>query len=157
VRLTDFDALLDLLTAADVELIVVGGVAAILHGSAHITYDLDVLYRRTPQNIEKLARALEPIAPYLRGAPAGLPFRLDPSTLNRGLNFTLTTTLGDLELLGETYDRLITEVETVQIHGRPLCYVTLPRLIALKRAAGRPKDYDMLAGLEALLEERERP
>jgi hypothetical protein len=41
------------------------------------------------------------VQPYLRGAPAGLPVRLDPGTISRGLNFTLTTTLGDVDLLGE--------------------------------------------------------
>lgn len=156
---TDFPGLLRTLSAGGVEFIVIGGVAAALHGSAHLTFDLDVLYRRTPDNFERLARALEPIAPYLRGAPRGLPFRLDAATLSRGLNFTLTTTLGDLDLLAEvagdgTYDRLIDEAETMDLDGQPVRCVSLPRLIALKRAAGRPKDADSIAGLEALLEER---
>lgn len=160
-KTTDFDGLLQLLGTADVEFIVVGGIAAIFHGSAHVTYDLDVLYRRTSENLEKLAVALQPIEPYLRGAPPGLPFSLDAATLMRGLNFTLTTTLGDLDLLGEivgggTYDQLYAETETAVVGSLPVRYVSLPRLIALKRAAGRPKDFDMLAGLEALLEERER-
>jgi predicted nucleotidyltransferase len=161
VRNTDFDALLRVLGTAHVEFIVVGGVAAIIHGSAHVTYDLDIVYHRTPENLERLAAALQPIEPYLRGAPPGLPFRLDPATLRRGLNFTLTTTLGDLDLLGEivgggTFDQLQTDAETVLVGELPVRHVSLPRLIALKRAAGRPKDFDMLAGLEALLEERER-
>ena len=81
-RNTDFDALLRLLGTAHVEFIVVGGVAAIFHGSAHVTYDLDIVYHRTPENLERLAAALQPIEPYLRGAPPGLPFRLDPATLS---------------------------------------------------------------------------
>lgn len=77
-----------------------------------LTYDLDVLYRRTPQNITRLKSTLAPILPYLRGAPEGLPFQLDAATISRGLNFTLRTSLGDLDLLGEiagggAYERLL--------------------------------------------------
>lgn len=158
---TDFPALIRVLSAAGVEFIVIGGVAATIHGSAHITVDLDVLYRRTPENLERLAAALQPVHPYLRGAVEGLPFRLDVATIARGLNFTLATTLGDLDLLGEvagggTYDRLLPEAETTTLEGLEFHCVSLRRLIALKRAAGRPKDLTIIAELEALLEERER-
>jgi len=158
---TDFPALITLLTEGGVEFIIIGGVAATIHGSAHITVDLDLLYRRTPENIENLAAALAPIRPYLRGAPEGLPFRLDAATMHRGLNFTLQTTLGDLDLLGEvagggTYDRVLPEAETALLDGRQFRCVSLRRLIAMKRAAGRPKDLNVIAELEALLEERER-
>jgi predicted nucleotidyltransferase len=159
VTATDFPALLRLLSAARVEFIVIGGVAATIHGSAHITVDLDILYQRTPENIDRLAAALLPIHPYLRGAPEGLPFRLDAATIARGLNFTLTTALGDLDLLAEvagggTYDRLLQDVETLAVEGSDVHCVSLRRLIALKRAAGRPKDLNVIAELEALLEER---
>lgn len=158
---TDFPGLIRVLAAARVEFIVIGGVAANIHGSAHLTFDLDVLYRRTPENLTRVAAALTPLTPYLRGAPPGLPFQLDTATLARGMNFTLTTTLGDLDLLGEvagggTYDALVDEAETAVLDGLTVRCVSLRRLIALKRAAGRPKDLDAIAGLEALLEERER-
>ncbi len=158
---TDFPALIKLLAEEGVEFIVIGGVAATIHGSAHITVDLDVLYRRTRGNIERLAVALAPILPYLRGAPEGLPFRFDAATIERGLNFTLQTTLGDVDLLGEVtggggYDQLAPEAETVTLEGLHFRCVSLRRLIALKRAAGRPKDLNIIAELEALLEDRER-
>jgi hypothetical protein len=86
---TDVTGLITTLARARVEFIVIGGVAAAIHGSAHVTFDLDVLYRRTSDNIHRLALALEPLSPYLRGAPAGLPFRFDETTIARGLNFTL--------------------------------------------------------------------
>lgn len=155
---TDFPAAIKLLSVGGVEFIVVGGVAATVHGSAHITYDLDVVYRRTPANIERLTAALAPVRPYLRGAAEGLPFRLDPSTITRGLNFTLSTTLGDLDLLGEatgggTYDALLPDTIAGTIDGVEFRCVSLRRLILLKRAAGRPKDLNILGELEALLEE----
>jgi len=98
---TDFQALLRALSENDVEFILVGGAAATAHGSARLTFDLDIVYRRTPENVQRLVSALAPHSPYLRGAPPGLPFLWDHATVNRGLNFTLTTQLGDIDLLGE--------------------------------------------------------
>jgi len=59
------------------------------------------LLARTNKNMERLAKALQPFHPVLRGAPPGLPFRCDAKTIASGLNFTLTTDLGDLDFLGE--------------------------------------------------------
>ena len=96
----DLERALQELHRGGVEFIIVGGAAATIHGSARVTQDLDLVYARTPENIARLAAALAPHSPYLRGAPPGLPFRWDAETIRRGLNFTLTTTLGDLDLLG---------------------------------------------------------
>ena len=149
------------LSAARVEFIIVGGVAAGLHGALRTTLDLDVVYSRHPENVARLVAALKPYEPYLRGAPPGLPFRLDEQTIARGLNFTLTTTLGDLDLLGDiagggTFADLQRSAEIVELEGFQCLLVSLPTLIALKRAAGRGKDREALAELEALLEERDR-
>jgi hypothetical protein len=149
------------LSAARVDYIIVGGVAGGIHGALRTTLDLDVVYHRGRDNIERLVAALAPYAPYLRGAPSGLPFRLDTETMLRGLNFTLTTSLGDLDLLGEvtgggTFDDLKPAAETVALEGFQCLVVSLSTLIALKRAAGRGKDREALAELEALLEERDR-
>lgn len=157
--MTDFERLLTELTQGGVEFIVIGGFAATAHGSAHLTVDLDAVYRRTADNIDRLARALEPLQPYLRGAPAGLPFRFDVDTIRQGLNFTLATQAGDLDLLGEatgggTYDALLPHSEVRQIADLECRFVDLQTLIRLKRAAGRPKDLERIAELEALLQER---
>jgi predicted nucleotidyltransferase len=156
---TDFERLLTVLTHAGVEFIVIGGFAATAHGSAHTTVDLDVVYRRTADNLGRLAGALDPLHPYLRGAPPGLPFRLDPDTLRQGLNFTLVTQAGDLDLLGEatgggTYEALLPHSEVRDVAGLECRFVDLPTLIRLKRAAGRPKDLERIAELEALRQER---
>jgi hypothetical protein len=154
----DFEQLLPALSKAGVELIVVGGVAAIVHGSARLTQDLDVVYRRTPENVARLATALRPFAPYLRGAPPGLPFRWDSETIQRGLNFTLVTSAGALDVLGEiagggTYETLIPHSRKVSVFGIDLYCLGLDRLIQAKRDAGRPKDLEVIAELEALREE----
>jgi hypothetical protein len=158
---TDFERLLAVLGQGRVEYIVIGGFAATAHGSAYLTVDLDIVYRRSPDNLERLAAALDAVQPYLRGAPPGLPFRLDTDTLRRGLNFTLTTTAGDLDLIGEaagggTYEALLPHSERRELFGLQLRFVDLETLIRLKRAAGRPKDLERVAELEVLLEERDR-
>lgn len=156
---TDFKALLRTFGEVGLEFIVVGGVAAGIHGAARATLDLDIVYRRSRQNIEKLVLALTPYHPYLRGAPPGLPFRWDTATVQRGLNFTLTTDLGDVDVLGEIvggggYDGLVTSTEVVRAFGVECRLLSLDRLIEVKRAAGRPKDFEAIAELEIIRDRR---
>lgn len=159
--MTDYAGLIRALADAGVEYILVGGVAAIVHGAARLTRDVDVVYSRSPENIERLVRALAPHSPYLRGAPRGLPFRWEAATIARGLNFTLTTSLGDIDLLGEitgggSFDQLVSQSHPVTIFDRDVRCLDLESLIRTKRAAGRPRDLDALAELEAIAEERAR-
>ena len=157
--MTEFAGLILALARAEVDFIVVGGVAAAAHGSARATYDVDVVYARSADNIARLATALAPLNPYLRGAPPGLPFRWDAETIAHGLNFTLTTSLGDIDLLGEIvggggYEQLLPHSITLSLFGGQRRCLDLDTLIHVKRAAGRPKDLEAIAELEALREER---
>jgi predicted nucleotidyltransferase len=159
--MTGIERLLPALVSGGVDFIVIGGVAGNLHGSARVTSDLDVVYDRGIQNLERLTKALAPFGPYLRGAPPGLPFRLDPDTLSHGLNFTLRTEHGDIDLLGEVvggggYRDLLPHSVEVEAVGLRFRCVSLPKLIQLKRAAGRPRDFDAIAELEVILEEQQR-
>lgn len=156
--MTDFEGLLKHLTSADVRFIVVGGAAAIALGSPRLTQDLDIVYDRSPENICKLVMSLADLSPYLRGAPPGLPFRWDEATLKRGLNFTLVTSLGDIDLLGEIagggwYSDLLPHAIELDLFGTKCLCLGLEKLIRVKRAAGRPKDFEAIAELEAILEE----
>src|SRR5438552_17955194 len=140
------------LVAAEIEFILIGGKAAILHGSARVTFDTDLVYDRGKSNLERIAAFLKPYRPYLRAPPPGLPFVLDVPTLRNGLNFTLTPDLGDLDLLGELvggggYRDLLPHTFEVEAFGVKFKCVDLPTLIKLKRAAGRPKDFESLAEL----------
>jgi predicted nucleotidyltransferase len=157
----NFRQILPLLVDNGVRFIVIGGGAAIAHGLARTTYDVDVVYARDAENIRRLIAALQPHQPYLRGAPPGLPFRWDERTVQAGLNFTLTTSLGSLDLLGEvagggTYEQLLPFTQEMEPFGVRCRFVTLERLIQLKRAAGRTKDLEAIAELQALLEERRK-
>jgi hypothetical protein len=158
--MSGFASLIEALTSAEVEFIIVGGLAATAHGSARLTQDIDIVYARTPANLQRLASALAPHAPYLRGAPAGLPFQWTADTIRRGLNFTLTTTLGDIDLLGEIvggggFTDLEAHTIRLDLFGHECRCLDLPTLVRVKRAAGRPKDLEAIAELEALLDERD--
>lgn len=159
--MTDFPALLRTLSKSGVEYILVGGAAATAHGASRLTVDIDIVYRRTHENLSRIVSALAPHRPYLRGAPPDLPFHWDPFTLERGLNFTLSTTLGDVDLFGEltgggTYERLAAESDLLTVFGVEVRCLSLDQLIDVKRAAGRPKDLEAIAELEAIREERHK-
>lgn len=159
--MTQLERLLRALDEGGVAYIVVGGVAARAHGSSRLTDDLDISYARDSANLKRLVAALKPLKPYLRGAPPGLPFAWSVATLKAGLNFTLVTTAGAIDLLGDItggggYDQLEPHALTITLFGREVRLLDLPWLIKVKRAAGRPKDLEVVAELEALSEERER-
>lgn len=154
-------ALLQTLARHDVRFILVGGAAAVAHGSARLTQDVEVVYARDPDNLRRLIAALAPAHPYPRGAPPGLPFQWDERTVRNGLNFTLRTDLGAIDLLGEIvggggYQDLVGHSLQVTVFGAPCRILGLEKLIDVKRAAGRPKDYEAVAELEAILERTRR-
>jgi hypothetical protein len=157
--MTEFQKLILLLDEFEIEYILIGGLAASVHGSARFTSDIDILYKRNKENIVKIVSALKNIKPYLRGAPKGLPFLLDEKTLEAGLNFTLTTELGYLDLFAEIpggkYDEVIQETFLVDVFEKKIICVNLKELIRLKKASGRPKDFEAIAELELILENKD--
>lgn len=155
--MNDFERLLSLLADGEVQFVVIGGVAMYANGSPHLTRDLDICYQRSPENIRRLVSALAPHRPRLRGAPADLPFIFDERTVTHGLNFTLTTELGSIDLLGEVqglgdYGAVAGAARSMKVFGRECQILSLDGLIQSKRAAGRPRDLAVLPELEALRE-----
>ena len=133
----------------------VGGLAVIAHGHVRATLDMDVCYARTPENLRKLVAALGPLHPKLRGAPPELPFIWDERTLRNGLNFTLVTDEGDIDLLGEItglggYDDVAPRAIDLDLYGARVRLLSLNDLIRAKAAAGRAKDLVDLEALRAL-------
>jgi hypothetical protein len=159
--ITQFDQVLRVLATNGVDFLVVGGVAGVAHGASRLTGDLDVVYARAPDNLDRLATALAPDHPNPRGAPDGLPFQWDARTLKHGSNFTLRTDLGSIDLLGEitgggAFADLVPHTEWMDGDDFRWRCLDLPTLIRTKRAAGRPKDFEAVAELEALAQERGR-
>ncbi|MBA2704777.1 MAG: hypothetical protein H0U60_13110 [Blastocatellia bacterium] len=147
---------LKLLGQHAVECVIIGGVAASLYGSTILTNDLDVCYARNANNLENLATALQSVNAKLRNIPTDLPFLLDAETLRRGLNFTFTTEVGNLDLLGEVrgvgfYEDVVGGALSYELFGYAFPVIDLQKLILAKRTAGRPKDMVALPELEAIL------
>lgn len=156
-------AILERLVAAGVRFVVVGGLAAQAHGSPSMTDDLDICYARDAANLGAISGVLRDISAARRGLAADSPTmpRLDARTLRAGGLFTLTTRFGDLDLLadpdpGLDYETLSEHAFAATVHGVPLRVASLDDLIAMKRAAGRPKDRVELEILGALREELDR-
>jgi len=96
-----FQKALQVLCDGGVDFVVIGGLAATFHGSARVTYDLDICYARSSANLRRLAKALAPFHPRPRAFPADLPFVWDEVTLRNGTTFTLQTDIGEIDLLAE--------------------------------------------------------
>jgi hypothetical protein len=133
-------------------------VAITAHGSSYLTYDLDICYSRTKENLKRIVAALKPYYPRLRDMLEGLPFFWDETTLRNGTNFTFSTDLGDIDLLGEvkgvgTYEGALASSIVIPLYGLEIRFLSIDALIESKRAAARPKDLAILPELEALREE----
>jgi hypothetical protein len=156
-----FEEVISRLAQAQVEFVVVGGVSGVLQGAPIVTRDLDICYRRTSENITRLATALAPLQPQLRGFPPDLPYTFDARSLQLGTNFTLLIGQEELDLLGEmsaigNYERIIDQADEMLVAGFKVKVLSLAHLIATKKAAGRPKDLAVLPTLQATLEEKQR-
>jgi predicted nucleotidyltransferase len=153
--MTQFEEILKRLNEAEVCFVLVGGLAAVAHGSAYVTVDLDICYERSPDNIKRLVPLLISLHATLRNAPKDLPFILDEKTFSLGMNFTFDTDLGALDLLGEitgvgVYSEVIKFSEPLDLFGLRIDILSLDGLIKTKQTAGRPKDLAHLKELEAI-------
>jgi hypothetical protein len=154
--------LLTCLRRHEVDFVVIGGLAGMALGSAYPSFDLDVAYERGPENLERLAAALGELGATLRGAPTDLPFQLDAKTLANGANFTFDTPFGSFDILADLvgaprYAELKAAGEDVEIDGVPVRIASLDHLIAMKEAAGRPKDKLMATEYRGLSDELRAP
>jgi len=158
-----FRAILDALHAHQVECIIIGGVALILHGSTRVTLDIDVLYRHSRENIARLVEAVRPFDPKLRLAkdqpPVDFPF--DERTIRNGGNFTLWTPDFDLDLLAATedlpsYEAVLPDSVAIETSGgRIFNVLSLDALLRIKKRLNRVKDQLAVPEIEALIEIRD--
>ncbi len=150
------------LVAADVHFVLIGGLASQAHGSPSATFDLDIVPSWNRDNLGRLARVLTDVAAARAGDSAevgAVPF--DVRTLHAGATFNLNTRFGRLDLLaspdpGFDFERLRRSSEQREVLGTRFEIASLDDLIAMKRAAGRPKDRVEVEILGALREEIDR-
>ncbi len=142
---------------AEIDFVIVGGVAIRSHGGNYVTDDIDICYSRTRENLKKIADVLAPLKPHPRELDRSLPFIFDWTTLQHGTNFTFETEMGDVDLLGEVKgvgDYLEAEkvADIVDLDGSPTKILSVSALIVAKQAANREKDKAGLMVLYALQE-----
>jgi hypothetical protein len=146
-----------------VEFVVIGGLAAALHGSPFVTTDIDVTPRRARKNLERLSAALEELDARIRTevVPAGLPFEHDGNSLSGVSLLNLTTRFGDLDISIEPvgtsgYEDLARDARPFELGGVRVMVASLADVVRSKEAAGREKDRIALPTLRRLLEEGPR-
>jgi predicted nucleotidyltransferase len=147
--------LLRRLVEGGVDFVVVGGVAAVALGSVQITRDLDITYAGDAENLERLGRVLVLLGARLRGGADDVPFVPDGRTLRHTRILTLDTADGPLDLLAAPdgapgYEDLRAHAEMAVVGGVEVHVAALDDLLAMKRAAGRPKDLIAVEELEAI-------
>jgi hypothetical protein len=144
-----------------VDFVLIGGVAGTLQGSSLPSFDVDVAYGREAGNLARLAEAFQELRATLRGAPANLEFPLDSRSLENGSNFTFSTRAGDLDVIGDvpgvdSYDGLRSRAALTRAYDLEFRVASIDDLIAMKRAADRPKDRLMLEEYIAIADEQQR-
>lgn len=155
------DLILGALCDGEVRFVLIGGLASQVHGSPSLTGDVDVCFALDGENLVRLARALESLAAIRREMPAGLSAPIDARALGAGDVFALSTRYGDLDLLahpdpGLDFEALVGRSIAAEVLGVEVRVASLEDLMAMKRAAGRPKDRIELEILGALREELDR-
>jgi hypothetical protein len=155
----DPEAILGALERHGVDYVLIGGLAASLHGSPHVTTDVDITPARDRKNLERLAEALEEMDARIRteGEPDGLPFDGSPEMLSNASILNLTTRHGDLDLTfvpagTRGYDDLRRRAVEIRVHETRVVVAALGDVIRSKEAAGRDKDRLTLPTLRRLLE-----
>lgn len=161
----EFDpaAILDTLARHDVEYVLIGGYAALLHGSGTATIDIDIVPARPKSNLANLAAALTELEAKVRAAGSeGLQFSASAESLQGMSVLNLTTRYGDLDLtfapsgFADGFEDLRNGATAMKIDGVLVLVASLDDVIASKEAAGRDKDFEALPQLIRLQQERAR-
>ena len=150
----DVGQLLRRLVDAGVEFIVVGGAAAVLHGAPITTEDLDIVHRRTPENVSRLKNLLQELNAHVRELANRQLVPQESALLGEG-HVLLSTRLGPLDCLGALVDGrgfedLVSHSESFADEGAEFRVLDLSTLIDIKTKTGRAKDRLMLPVLIAL-------
>lgn len=148
-------SLLTRLAASGVDFVVIGGIAVVAHGHIRTTRDLDITYATDDANLAALGRTLVDLDARLRGVAELVPFIPDERTLRATSLLTLQTKAGPLDLLAEppgapVYPDLRERADAIELDGHEVLIAALDDLLAMKRAAGRPRDLEDIAALEAV-------
>lgn len=157
-RELDLGKMLEVLDRHGVDYVLIGGIAAVTHGSPFPTEDLDIAPASERDNLARLSAALTELDARVRteGVPEGLPFAHDAESLASGQTWNLTTTYGDLDISlmpsgTSGYPDLARSAVSLELFGIVVRVASLADVIRSKQAANRPKDQRVLPTLRQLL------
>lgn len=148
--------LLKRLLESKIEFVLIGGFAAVLHGSSQVTQDVDICAAITESNLEKLRKALKDLDPKHRMNPNFQPSLMDyPAKGQKIENYYLRTKSGTLDIIQEvrpigSFERIWEKAITISLFGLPCKVISIDDLIEVKRSMTRPKDLATLKELELL-------
>jgi hypothetical protein len=156
---TQLPQLVQRLTDAEIDFVIVGGIAGTLHGSSLVTRDLDVCAVLSRENVAKLREVLRDVNPTHRQTPQRLSFLDNPSSDVDVKNLYLGTTLGPVDILSSItgvgdYSRVREASVEIEIFGRRCRVISIEDLIRAKESLGRPKDLLAAQELRAILEQK---
>jgi hypothetical protein len=151
--------LIDCLRDADIDFVIVGGFAGMLHGSTLVTRDLDICAVLTQETVAKLREALADLNPTHRLTPQRLSFLDNPPADVEVRNLYLETTLGPVDILSSIkgvgdYARVREGSIEIELFGRPCRVISVEDLIRAKESLARPKDVLAAQELRAILEQK---
>lgn len=158
--MAEFDPrrIFEVLDRHGVRYVLIGGLAAILHGASHLTTDVDVVPKEARDNLDRLSVALKELHARIRvtGEPEGVPFDYSAESLARVRVWNLQTAAGDLDITFEPsgtrgYDDLRRDAISMRLRSGDVTVASLADVIRSKEAADRPRDRAALPGLRALL------
>lgn len=157
----DLKKLLELLLKNEVEFVLIGGFAAVVHGSSSLTQDLDVCFVFNPENIRRLLKALGEIHPLVRAGKGMIPLGDDVERLSQYQNLYIHTDLGMLDLLGKVselgdYQDVARHAVSIELFGFPCPVLDIESLIKSKEGIGRPKDKEVILQLKVIQEKLQK-
>lgn len=155
----DLIDIIERLIEAHVDFVLVGGLAAVTHGSSMTTQDIDICCAFSPENLLRIQSALADINPVHRMTTKRHPLELTKENCASLMNLYLDTDIGQLDCLGEIlglgrFDKVKQQSESIEIDGHICHILTLDALICAKQAMGRPKDIETIRQLKVIQRER---
>lgn len=160
--MVQFRELLNRLLDARLDFVVVGGVAATLHGVSEPTRDLDVCIRLSPESWQRVFAVIGSLNPRFALTVDKRPIALTAAELNEYRNLYVLTDLGRVDFLGEvpplgSIDRVALNAVTMKLDGRAVRVISMEDLLTVKESVRRPKDLEVAAELRALMDARKAP
>ena len=157
--MADLTDIIERLAKAEVDFVLVGGLAAVTHGSSMATQDIDICCSLAPDNLLRIQSALEDLNPVHRMTTNLIPLKLTEENCKSLKNLYLETDWGQLDCLGEIlglggFEEVKHLSETIRLDGNECRILRIDALIAAKKAMGRPKDIETIKQLEVIQRER---